>query len=147
MSNALKNNEHSTQTAIHVFRLLPHQDLKKSILEFAKANNIKAASVVTCVGSLEQTNLRFANQKEGMERKGYHEILSLSGTLSDTSVHLHLTVANSEGTTTGGHLLDGNLIYTTAELVIMELTDIEFVREIDPTYGYHELKIKKITPT
>ena len=147
MSNALKNNEHSTKTAIHVFRLLPHQDLKKSILEFAKANNIKAASVVTCVGSLEQTNLRFANQKEGMERKGYHEILSLSGTLSDTSVHLHLTVANSEGTTTGGHLLDGNLIYTTAELVIMELTDIEFVREIDPTYGHHELKIKKITPS
>lgn len=145
MSRSSKNSERSTQTAVHVIRMLPHQDLKKSILGFSKANNIKAASVVTCVGSLEQINLRFANQKKGVERKGYYEILSLSGTLSDTSVHLHLSVADSNGITTGGHLLDGNIIYTTAELVIVELNDLEFVREIDPAYGYRELKVKTIT--
>ena len=146
MSNKLKNNERSTQAVTHVFRLLPHQDLKKAILEFAKANSIKAAGVITCVGSLMQINLRFANQKQGVLKTGYHEIISLSGTLSDSAAHLHLSVADIHGITTGGHLLDDNLIYTTAEILIMELRDLEFVREIDPSYGYAELKIKKITP-
>jgi uncharacterized protein len=146
MSNTLKNNERSTQAVTYIFRLLPLQDLKKSILEFAKANCIKAAGVITCVGSLEQINLRFANQKQGVLKKGYHEILSLSGTFSDSAAHLHLSVADSDGVTTGGHLLDDTLIYTTAEIMIMELGDVEFVREIDTTYGYAELKIKKITP-
>ena len=146
MSNTLKNNERSTQAVTHVFRLLPHQDLKKTILEFAKSNSIKAAGIITCVGSLEQINLRFANQKQGVLNTGYHEILSLSGTLSDSAAHLHLSVADSNGVTTGGHLLDDNLIYTTAEILILELRDLEFAREIDPSYGYAELKIKKITP-
>ena len=146
MSSPLKNNERSTQAVTHVFRLLPHQDLKNSILEFAKANSIKAAGVITCVGSLEQINLRFANQKQGLLKTGYYEILSLSGTFSDSTAHLHLSVADRDGVTTGGHLLDDNLIYTTAEILITELRDMEFVREIDPTYGYSELKIKKITP-
>ena len=146
MSNVLRNNERSTQAVTHVFRLLPLQDLKKSILEFAKANGIKAAGVITCVGSLEQINLRFANQKQGALKTGYYEILSLSGTISDRAAHLHLSVADSDGITTGGHLLDDNLIYTTAEILIMELPDLEFIREIDPSYGYAELKIKKITP-
>lgn len=146
MNNNRKNDEQSSQAVIHVFRLLPHQDLKKSIIEFAKANSIKAACIVTCVGSLEKINLRFANQREGSLLTGYHEILSLTGTLSDSTAHLHLSVADSTGTTTGGHLLDDNLVYTTAEVVIMELADLEFIREIDPTSGYHELKIKKINP-
>jgi predicted DNA-binding protein with PD1-like motif len=146
MNSSLKNNEQSTQAVIHVFRLLPQQDLKRSILEYARANGIKAACVVTCVGSLVQVNLRFANQQTGTLFKGHYEILSLTGTFSDSAAHLHLSVADNNGPTTGGHLLDDNLVYTTAEVVVMELSDLEFVREVDPAYGYHELKIKKITP-
>jgi predicted DNA-binding protein with PD1-like motif len=146
MGGPLKNNERSTQAVTHVFRLLPHQDLKQGILDFAKASAIKAAGVITCVGSLEQVNLRFANQQQGLLKTGYHEILALNGTFSDSAAHLHLSVADSHGVTTGGHLLEGNLIYTTAEILIIELRDVEFVREVDSTYGYTELKIKKVTP-
>jgi uncharacterized protein len=146
MDSALKNNDQTSQAVIHVFRLHPHQDLKKSIIEFTKANSIRAACIVTCVGSLEQVNLRFANQQTGSLLNGFHEILSLAVTFSDTAAHLHLSVADNTGKTIGGHLLDDNLVYTTAEIVIMELSDLEFVREVDPTYGYPELKIKKITP-
>ena len=54
-----------------------------------------------------------------------------------------LSVADSTGKTIGGHLLDENLFYTTIELVIADLTDLEFTRETDSTYGYQELVIKK----
>ncbi len=130
----------STFTAI---RLAPHQDLKKELLAFAKKTKLKAGFVVTCVGSLEQVNLRFANQNNGTLLKGHYEILSLVGTFSDTSAHLHMSVADSTGKTMGGHLLDDSLIYTTAELVIGELTDLKFNRVLDSTYGYEELDVKK----
>jgi predicted DNA-binding protein with PD1-like motif len=123
-------------------RLKPHQDLKKELIAFAKENKIKAGLIITCVGSLEQVNLRFANQETGTLLKGHFEILALVGTFSDSSSHLHLSVADSEGKTFGGHLLDESLIYTTAEIVIGELTEKEFDRTLDTTYGYKELLVK-----
>jgi len=124
------------------FRLKPHQDLKVEILKFAAANNLKAAAIVSCAGSLKQYNIRFANQPDGTLVKGFFEIVSLSGTFSDTSSHLHISVSDSKGFTTGGHLMNNNLVYTTAEIVIVELIDIEFGRETDPIYGYQELVVK-----
>ncbi len=112
-------------------------------MAFAAKEKIKAGCIVTCVGSLEQTNMRFANQPVGKIVKGHFEILSLVGTFSGNSVHLHLSTADSTGATIGGHLLDGNLVYTTAEIVIGELTNVEFDREIDSTYGYQELAVKR----
>ena len=133
----------SQQQNLYVLRLKPHADLKRSIDEFAKANAIKAGAIVTCVGSLEQYNLRFANQPDGSKATGHFEVLSLTGTFSDTALHLHLSVADSTGATTGGHLLDENLVYTTIELVIADLSDLEFTREVDTTYGYPELVVRK----
>ena len=132
----------SSQQKIYAFRLKPHEDLKQGIVTFATDNKIKAGCIVTCVGSLEKYNIRFANQPTGSEQTGHFEIVSLVGTLSDTYAHLHVSVADSTGATIGGHLLDGNKIYTTAEIVIMELTSKEFAREKDNTYGYDELLVK-----
>jgi uncharacterized protein len=41
-----------------------------------------------------------------------------------------------------GHLLDGNVVYTTVEIVIAHLSDLSFTRVLDETYGYRELVIK-----
>lgn len=127
----------------HAFRLRPHQDLKEAINTFAKENKIKAAAIVSCAGSLEQYNIRFANQPDGTFEKGFFEIVSLSGTFNDTSSHIHISVSDAKGQTIGGHLMNNNLIYTTAEIVVVELTDVQFVRETDPIYGYQELVVKK----
>ena len=54
-----------------------------------------------------------------------------------------MSVSDENGRTIGGHLLNNNLVYSTAEIVLVELTDLEFAREIDPTYGYHELVVKQ----
>jgi uncharacterized protein len=126
-----------------VLRLKPHEDLKKSIQQFATAHRIKAGAIVTCVGSVEQYHLRFANQAIGSRATGHFEILSLSGTFSDASMHLHLALADSTGKSVGGHLLDETLVYTTAEIVLVEMRDLEFQREADSTYGYPELVIRK----
>jgi predicted DNA-binding protein with PD1-like motif len=132
-------------TTVHVFRLKPHEDLKKALVSWARQNKIKAAVIVSCVGSLEQYALRFANQENGTVKKGHFEIVSLTGTISDESVHIHMSVSDSTGYTIGGHLLDDNLIYTTAEIAIAELTDVTFDRETDGTYGYKELVIRRRT--
>lgn len=126
---------------IHVIRLEPRQDLRKSLVEFAALNNMQAAVIVTCVGSLVQYNLRFANQQAATLRKGHFEIVSLVGTLSASSAHLHLCVSDEHGLTTGGHLMDENLIFTTAEVAIAELSHLMFERIPDRVTGYKELKI------
>lgn len=127
----------------YTIRLKPHQDLKAELVAFAKVNRMKAAFVATCVGSLEQLNLRYANQQNSSQQSGHFEIVSLVGTFNENAAHLHLSVSDSTGQTFGGHLLEGNKVYTTAEIVIGELADVEFSRELDSTYGYQELRVKK----
>jgi predicted DNA-binding protein with PD1-like motif len=116
------------------------------LVQFAEDNRIEAGVVVTCVGSLEQYNLRFANQKEGQLKMGFFEILSLTGTISLHGVHLHLPIADAHGQTVGGHLQEGNLVYTTAEIAVAQLHELKFLREIDPRYGYRELKVEPNKP-
>jgi uncharacterized protein len=129
---------------VHAFRLKPKEDLKKSITQYARVNGIKAGAMVTCVGSLEQFHLRYANLEHGTKKKGHFEILSCSGTFSDDGTgHFHLSVSDETGHTIGGHLLDDNVVFTTAEIVITELLHLRFERVVDPTYGYVELSIKK----
>lgn len=124
-------------------RLAPHQDLKQELIHFARKEKLQAGIIATCVGSLEQVTLRFANQDKPVTLHGKFEILSLVGTFSESSSHLHLSIADSTGTTWGGHLMEGSLVYTTAEIVIGELTDVTFQRETDSTYGYPELVVRK----
>jgi len=128
----------------HAFRLKPGQDLKKSIDSFVKEKNIQAGWIATCVGSLTDYNIRFANQEKGYSDKGHFEIVSLVGTLSVNGSHLHLSISDSTGKTIGGHLLDGCKVYTTAEMVIGESKDMIFTREEDGTTPWKELKVKKI---
>jgi predicted DNA-binding protein with PD1-like motif len=39
----------------------------------------------------------------------------------------------------------GNLIHTTAEIVLIELSDYEFTREFEAQTGYKELQIKELS--
>ena len=130
------------QTTMHAFRLLPGRDLKLSLDSFVKEKNIQAGWIATCVGSLTDYNIRFANQPEGTRDSGHFEIVSLVGTLSVNGSHIHLSVSDSTGKTIGGHLLEGCKIYTTAELVIGEMHDKKFTREKDGSTPWEELQVK-----
>jgi predicted DNA-binding protein with PD1-like motif len=71
------------------------------------------------------------------------KIVSLVGTLGQDGVHLHISIADSTGKTTGGHLVDGCLVYTTAEIVIGDAQGLTFSREQDEQTGYKELRIRR----
>ena len=127
---------------MHAFRLKPGQDLRKEIAVYVQQHKIEAGWIVTCVGSVTQYNLRFANQPGGKKANGHFEIVSLVGTVSINGSHLHLSVSDSTGYTTGGHLLDENIVYTTAEIVIGEGSQLVFTREKDGTTEWEELQVK-----
>jgi predicted DNA-binding protein with PD1-like motif len=126
---------------IHCLRLTPAQDLKPELVQFCKKNQIKAACILSAVGSLQQAHLRLANSSQTLKIDRKFEIVSATGTLSENGCHVHISIADDKGQVLGGHLLDGNLIFTTCELVIMEIADTEFKRELDPATTFNELKI------
>lgn len=126
----------------HAIRFLTGQDLKKELEKFVKEKNIKACFIKTCVGSLVKATLRMAGAKviKNFEKK--YEILSLVGTLSPDGLHLHIALSDEEGNLVGGHMKEGCLIGSTAEIIIGQLEDVEFTREFDQNTGYPELKIQ-----
>ena len=126
-------------------RLLPGQDLKSELIDFARTHELQAAAVISVVGSLSQVALRFANCPDKTLVEGKHEILSLSGTLSENGIHLHMCVANSRGQTLGGHVTEGSIIYTTAEVVIAEMSGLVFERNLCHKSGFLELEVKTRT--
>ena len=125
-------------------RLKPGEDLKKTLEAYVKDHQVKAACIITCCGSLTQAAIRYADKPNTDTIVGKFEILSVTGTLSENGSHLHLSIADGKGNTIGGHLKEGSLIYTTAEIVIGILPDLEFERETDSTYGFKELKVVKL---
>ncbi len=129
---------------VHAFRLKPGQDIRKEINEFVQKEGIKAGWVGTCVGSLTNYNIRFANQPEGSMGNGHFEIVSLTGTVSVAGSHLHISISDSTGKTIGGHLLDGNIVYTTAEIVLLSSDEYRFTREKDGSTPWEELQVQKI---
>lgn len=130
-------------TTTYAFRLKPKQDLKQEILQFVADKKIQAGWMGTCVGSLTQYNIRFANQPEGSSGSGHFEIVSLTGTVSVNGSHLHISICDSTGKTIGGHLLDGCLIYTTAEIVIQSSNNFVFKREKDGSTPWEELRVEE----
>ncbi|MEM8505810.1 MAG: PPC domain-containing DNA-binding protein [Cyanobacteria bacterium P01_D01_bin.1] len=122
-------------------RLSPGTDIRRFLEGFAKQQEIKAGVILGAVGSLSVSCLRFAGKDVHTELVGKHEVLSLSGMLSDEGVHLHMSVANSDGECKGGHVVYGCIVYTTLEIAIALLPNTKFQRSFDESTGFNELDI------
>ena len=128
----------------HVFRLKPGDDLFNSIKEYVIEKKIKAGFIMSCVGSLQEINIRLANADKFLVKKEHFEIVSLVGCIGcNDRYHLHISVSDSEGNTKGGHLKENNIVYTTAEIVIGELPQLSFIKVNNPGEDWPELEIKK----
>ena len=123
-------------------RLTPGQDLRQALAHCARRPAAPAYALVTCCGSLDVARLRPAAAEDALALEGPLEILSLTGTLNASGVHLHVSVSDSEGAVFGGHLLSGCLIRTTAEIVLLALPGVRFARRRDAATGYRELAIR-----
>ena len=122
-------------------RLKPGEDLKRALAEVVAREGVRAGVVLTCVGSLSKAALRLAGRDERSLFEGPFEILALSGTLSPDGLHLHVALADEGGGTLGGHMLEGCVVYTTAEIVLGFLQNVDFHRQLDTATGYAELVI------
>lgn len=122
-------------------RLHPGQDVRQELETLAIQERLSAGVVLSAVGSLSEVSLRFAGHDTPTELTGKHEILTLSGTLGADGVHLHMTVANSQGECKGGHVVYGCVVYTTLELVIVSIPEVRFRRVFDENTGSKELEI------
>ena len=132
------------QNTNYAFRLKPGQDLKQEIQKFVTEKQITAGWINTCVGSLTDYSIRFANQPNGSTGNGHFEIVSLTGTVSINGSHIHISISDSSDKTIGGHLMEGCKIYTTAEIVIGSSNDFIFKREKDGTTPWEELQVEEI---
>jgi predicted DNA-binding protein with PD1-like motif len=111
------------------------------LLEFAKANDL-STSQLTGVGGFEKATLGFFD----IDRKDYKEIpisdqtevLSVTADVTleesgDPKVHAHVVLGKADGSTVGGHLLDG-IVKPTLEIIVIE-SPAYLKRREDPESG------------
>lgn len=115
--------------------------MKVELTRFVKENNIRAGNMLTCVGSLKKATIRLADENVIKEFDEKFEIVSLVGTLSQEGLHLHISLSDKTGNTIGGHVKEGCIVHTTAELVIGENEHLVYSREFDEQTNFKEIKI------
>jgi predicted DNA-binding protein with PD1-like motif len=127
-------------------RLTPGTDLKAELQRLTEAYPLRAGCVLSCVGSLSSARLRMPGAVgEAAVYRDFAEpmeIVSLTGTLGPDGLHLHIALSRSDGGCVGGHVAQGCIVGTTAELVMGELSEVEFRRAPDPATGYNELEVR-----
>jgi hypothetical protein len=131
----------------YTFRLTPGQDLFDSIQAFVMKRHVQAGCILSGVGSLRHATLRLADREYNSEYEGPFEIVSITGTLSLHGSHLHISIADGDGRTLGGHFESGCKIYTTAEIVIAVFNDVVYKREFATDSGYEELTVYPVGTT
>ena len=121
---------------------LPHDsDLLASIKEEFKKRNIKMGFFVA-IGAVKNAKMAFYGQDDHK----YHEfsvdepaeILNCTGNVSEldgeTFVHAHVTLGLKDGTTRGGHLVEGTKIFA-CELFALPLDGEQLIRTFDAVTG------------
>jgi len=118
-------------------RFSENDDLAESIKRVAEESGVKAGALIL-IGALKRAVLGCYKQGEyiNTELKGHVEIASCMGNIAhdeegETIIHAHIVVSNEKGEAFGGHLMKGCLVGPTAELVIVEATDLNLERAFD----------------
>lgn len=125
-------------------RLEPGSELRSSLEAFASAAQGMSAFVVSGVGSLSNAKLRLAGAQAETIVPADVELLCLSGTLTPDGAHLHMAVSDQQGRVIGGHVCYGNAVRTTAEVLVVQLSEWSLAREQDPGTGHKELVVRPV---
>lgn len=127
---------------MYIFRLHRGDDLKQSILEFCRMNNINSGIIACAVGCCSKVKFRLAGAESFYEDEKDYEIVSIMGTISKDGVHIHISFADNTGKVVGGHLTEGCIINTTCEVSIIKSDKYKLSREYDEETCYKELVIE-----
>jgi predicted DNA-binding protein with PD1-like motif len=125
MKSKLLNHSASGRTLVLV--LDPGEEAFKSISAFAAKENITGAAV-TAIGAFERATVGWYDFASRSYRRipvsEQCEVLSVIGDIAagddgTPSLHLHAVLGLSDGSTRGGHLLDG-VVHPTLEVIVTE---------------------------
>lgn len=142
-----------------VIRLAPGEDILPSLVRIAKAAGIRQAIVIGGAASLTRAHLRNVRRYPAewpitdevrvfTKVEGPLELLSLSGNITmlengEPYIHCHaaISLGTPDGVAYGGHLLPDTLVFSTAELSMVEVTGLEMLRIMDS-----ETKVGEVYP-
>ena len=118
----------------------PGDEAVATLQQFARAEQLQA-SQVTAVGGFERATVgwfdRAAKQFRHIPVDEPSEVLSLIGDVAEgqdgPSLNLHVVLGLSDGTTRGGHLIEGQ-VFPTLEAIVTE-TPAELRRVMRPDIG------------
>ena len=120
-------------------RLRRGDDLLRSVQELAQREALCCAVVLSGVGCVTRVRVRDASGVTVRQLDEPCEIVALQGTVSAARCHLHIALAREDLTTLGGHLMEGTVINTTCELVLLEQDGWRYGVEQDAATGYDEI--------
>ncbi|GAB3765496.1 hypothetical protein GCM10028796_22880 [Ramlibacter monticola] len=126
-----------------VLRLEPGADLRRAVETQCRACLPGGGFVLCGIGSLMHPLLRLAGQDDETRFEGPFEILTLAGSVTPDGAHLHASISSAQGGVSGGHVLYGNHVRTTAELLIVGVESLRLSREVDATTGFLELVARR----
>lgn len=133
----------TSHAAFLPLRLPPGVDLRRALEEAAAGFAPEGCFVVSGIGSLQDAQLRLAAHDEATSFDGPWEILSLAGTLTRDGAHLHIALSGGQGQVVGGHLVHGNRVRTTAEVLLCRPAGWVLGRGHDAATGYDELQVRR----
>ena len=129
---------------IHVFRVMPGQELLTEITTYCKKNNVTSGVILGIIGSITKAKMNFRIKLPGEYKQeeftGPMEIVCCQGTvtLKDNGILLHIHGhLSSQEISHGGHIAEA-IIFSTAEVSIGEL-DFPLRRTPDKYTGLNEL--------
>lgn len=130
---------------IHVFRVKPGQELLSEITKYCRQTGITSGIIVGVIGSASEAKLNYLQELPGKYEthtyKGPLEIVAAQGSIAlkdkEIIVHIHIQISHESGCF-GGHLAEVK-IFSTAEVVIGELT-AQLSRYADNYTGLNELQ-------
>ena len=129
---------------IHVFRVMPGQELLTGITNYCGQNNVTSGVIIGIIGSVTKIKLNYLLKLPGdyktIEYTGPLEIVCAQGTVAlkegNLMLHIHMQLSSPE-ISHGGHVVDA-MIFSTAEVTIGEL-DYQLNRALDQYTGLNEL--------
>lgn len=129
---------------IHVFRVMPGQELLTGITTYCGQNNVTSGVIIGIIGSVTKVKLNYLLKLPGdyktIEYTGPLEIVCAQGTVAlkegNLMLHIHMQLSSPE-ISHGGHVVDA-MIFSTAEVTIGEL-DYQLNRTLDQYTGLNEL--------
>jgi len=135
-------------------RLMPGEDLFKSLRKTAQDHGIERGVILSAIGSLKHVVFRNVKRNtalpvspestQEMEEAGPFELLSLEGNLfpsegeGEPIIHLHVMLGSPSGDVMGGHLFNA-IIFSTTEIVVGKIAGSSVCKAKSDVTGLMEL--------